>query len=85
MATENNFPTISDLRDLADTMIDRGFGELPIQIVVVPDSTLQSIAGHQADGKPAIMLDFTNKGGRMALSFISADRLQDRGMSLAVN
>ena len=58
--TENTFPTIRDLRDRLGDLVEQGLGELPVQILIVPDSTLQAIArnaGQKDDAKPALMID----------------------------
>lgn len=83
MATENNFPTIKDYRDLLSDVIDKGFGDLPVQILVVPDSTLQALARHRGErdsDKPAIMMQWLIDPARLPVSFISAGRLKDCGM-----
>lgn len=74
---ESEFPTLNDLRACLDELIARGFGELPVQILVVPDSTLQAIA---ADAEtPALMIDFPVSTERMSVGFIST-RYLDGGM-----
>jgi len=77
MTTENTFPTIADLHRQLTELIAAGFGALPVQILVAPDSTIQALARHAGaadDAKPAIMLSY---GGdlRLPVSIISADRL----------
>lgn len=64
--TENEFPTICDLRDRLTELVEKGLGELPVQILVVPDSTLQAIArnsGQKDDAKPALMIDLVDDRG----------------------
>lgn len=76
MASEQNFPTIRDLRDRLSNLIDRGFGALPVQIVVAPDSSIQALADAEGPhGKPAIMIEFPIEGRLFGISFISTDRL----------
>ena len=80
---ESKFPTIKDLRDTLNKLIEKGFGELSVQITVVPDSTLQAIAfgmGNKSSDKPAIMIEFEPIGGRISASFISEQRLSGNGM-----
>lgn len=73
---ENEFPTIKDLRDCLNVLVDQGLGELPIQIVVMPDSTIQALAKTQKfDGKPATMLEYSRDGRDLGVMFISTDRL----------
>lgn len=73
---ENEFPTIKDLRDQLDDLVAKGFGELPVQIVVAPDSTIQALAKAQNwNGKPATMIEYTRDGKELGVSFISTDRL----------
>ena len=80
--SENLFPTIHDLREALSSLIDRGLGDLAVQIVVAPDSTIQSLArafdpGYR--GKPALMIDLTRgTDGRLPVAIISADRLGDK-------
>lgn len=87
MASEDKFPTIRDMRDQLATLVERGFGDLPCQVLVVPDSTLQAIA--KASGNPpdcgALMIEFNAKNGRLPVSLISADRLQGANTSSSVN
>jgi hypothetical protein len=74
---EDKFPTIEQLRDRLSDLVGKGFGALPVQILVVPDSTLQAIArslDHPPPNKPALMIDFGE------VSMISADRLGGRAM-----
>lgn len=79
--TENKFPTIKDLAAAARSLVENGFGDHPVQIVVIPDSTLQSIAigslpsFKEADrekmgDKPALMIE------QDGVSFISVTALE---------
>lgn len=82
MTTENNFPTIRDLRDQLTALVDAGFGALPVQIVVAPDSTMQVLAradGHDG-GAPALMIEYPREGRQIGVAFISADRLSRSGV-----
>lgn len=83
MAEENEFPTIRNLRDRLSTLIEMGLGDLAVQIVVVPDSTIQSLAKHcfeQAPyAKPAIMIEFEVDARAFGISFITTERLTAGG------
>ena len=37
-------PTITDLRDRLTDLIDSGFGECAVEVLLVPDTTIQTIA-----------------------------------------
>lgn len=81
MATENLFPTIQNLHDVLAGLIARGYGALPVQIVVVPDSTIQSLAppeGRQSE-KPAIMIEYPVADRGLGISFITTERLSASG------
>lgn len=81
MAYEHEFPTIRNLRDQLSALIDRGLGDLPIQIVVAPDSSIQAIA--KVEGpvgqKPAIMIEFPVEGRALGILFITTERLSAGG------
>lgn len=80
---ENKFPTISDMRDQLSHLVEMGYGDLPVQILVAPDSTMQILAkdmGGAAGGRPALMIDFGSRGGRLPVSIISTERLSGPGM-----
>lgn len=65
-------PTIRDLRDAMSEMVDGGFGDLPVQIVIVPDSTLQAIGKTREREKPALMIDLVVADSpRLPVSLIS--------------
>lgn len=76
---ENSFATIKDMHEALASLIERGLGDLAVQILVAPDSTLQALAmtlepGYS--GKPALMIDvMPGQNGRMPACIISADRL----------
>jgi hypothetical protein len=77
---ESEFPTIADLHAVLTRLIERGFGALPVQTLVAPDSTVQALArdaGARADDRPAIMIEFEldDATGRIPPSIITADRL----------
>jgi hypothetical protein len=78
--SENEFPTLRDFRDRLSELIDKGLGDLPAQILVVPDSTMQVIACHFDPTRtlgvaPALMIDLDRSGGRMPVCLISTDRM----------
>lgn len=79
---QNEFPTIRDVRDRLSELVERGLGDLAVQVLVVPDATMQAVArastppGYEYDsGKPALMIDLEGDGGRMPVSLISTDRM----------
>lgn len=81
--TENQFPTIRDLNNRLSSLVSDGLGDLPVQILVVPDSTLQVIAritgGAREGDKPALMIELAGTDGRLPVSLISTDRMQRAG------
>lgn len=82
---ESEFPTIADLVRGLSRLVDGGLGDLPVQILVVPDSTLQAIArstdGFDPASKAALMIDLESSDGRMCPSIISTERLAGRAVS----
>lgn len=79
---ESQFPTIADLQSVLADLVAKGYGDLPVQVLVVPDSSLQSIA--RADGaplgdKPALMIEFSAQEGRHPVSIMSTERLSRGG------
>lgn len=84
---ENKFPTIQDLRDGLTRLVDAGIGGLAVQVLIVPDSTIQAIARvsapeHDHAGKPALMveLDGTTED-RLPVTILTTDRWsRDGGM-----
>lgn len=79
MATENMFPTLRDVRDKLNELVGQGLGDHPVQVVIVPDSTIQAIAratappGYKHD-RPALMVEFDGIDGRMPILIYSTDR-----------
>mgnify|MGYP000309539715 CR=1 FL=1 len=66
-------PTINDAHQAMEMIIDAGLADQPVQLMVVPDETLQALArwiGQQATDKPALMVDVGKLG------FISTERLE---------
>jgi hypothetical protein len=86
---ENEFPTIRDLRDRLSELVDRGLGDHPVQVVVVPDSTMQAIArdaGFVDDrGRPVLMAELAgpNDGTRIPVTILSTDRWTGHEMPTA--
>lgn len=84
MATEDNFPTLADLTERLRALVEDGLGSLPVQALVVPDSTLQAIARHTrpkglaGDPRPALMIEFDSVEGRLGASIITTDRMRGR-------
>jgi hypothetical protein len=72
---ENTYPTIADLHKVLTTLVEGGLGELPIQIVIAPDSTIQVLAQRIDEGKPALMIEYHPQEGRQPVAFISTARL----------
>lgn len=85
---ESEFPTISQLRDCLTQLVDRGLGAQPVQILLVPDSTLQATA--RATGgpgynpaNPALMIELeVTDGSRLPVTIMSAERMSGRGVPL---
>lgn len=78
--SESEFPTITDARDALQSLVDKGFGELPVQMVIVPASTLFLLAkdaGH-VGSKPALMLEMTaSAGAELGLLIASVETLRE--------
>lgn len=86
-APESKFPSITDMRDVLSKLIDEGFGAMPVQILVAPDSTIQAIARHAGakdDDKPALMVQFEPIADRIGASIISTARLEHSSKREAV-
>lgn len=79
---ESEFPTIEDARDVLQQLIDKGFGKLPMQVVIVPPSTLVALArdaGHTGS-KPAIMIEMTARDGAdMGVLIASVENMSTLG------
>ena len=86
MASENSFPTIRDFRDRLNYLVNQGLGDQPVQILIVPDSTMQAISRIVSAGcdpipdKPALMIEFEGADGRMPVLIYSTDRMEGREM-----
>ena len=86
MASENNFPTIRDFRDRLNDLVDQGLGDQLVQLLIVPDATMQAIsrvvcAGCDPDpDKAALMIEFEGTDGRMPVLIYSTDRMEGREM-----
>lgn len=69
---EHQLPTIAAIHARLGELVEQGLGELPVQILIVPDSTLQAIArnaGQPDDSKPALMIDLVGEdGGTLTLA-----------------
>jgi len=82
---ESKFPTLQDLRDGLTRLVDAGIGALPVQVLVVPDSTIQAIARisapkHDHDNRPALMVELDASEDRLPVTVLSTDRWQGGGM-----
>ncbi|PWC54360.1 hypothetical protein TSA6c_00385 [Azospirillum sp. TSA6c] len=73
---EQNFPTIADAAAVLADLVKGGYGALPVQIIVVPDTTIQALARAAGDAgnKPALMLEYGG-GERLPVCLITASRL----------
>lgn len=86
MASENNFPTIRDIRDKLSKLVELGLGDQPAQIVIVPASTIQAIArvvappGYVHD-KPALLVEFEGVDGRLPVLVYTTDGMLGREMN----
>jgi hypothetical protein len=81
---QNEFPTIRDVRDRLSELVERGLGDLAVQVLVVPDATMQAVArasvppGYEYDSrKPALMIELEGDGARMPVFLMSTDRMGD--------
>lgn len=79
---ESEFPTIRDLRDGLSGLVERGLGDHPVQVVVIPSSTMHTIARAMngpdclKDGRPPLMLELVvDKQNRIPVVFVSTDYL----------
>ncbi|MEM1050415.1 MAG: hypothetical protein AAGL24_29965 [Pseudomonadota bacterium] len=78
MITENEMATIADLRDRLSNLVDDGLGDLPVMLIVAPDSTLQALA-RRLNGEPddpAIMIEFDGFAGRQPITIMAVDRME---------
>lgn len=80
---ESQFPTIADARDVLQRLVDKGLGELPVQVLVVPASTLALLAkdaGHTGS-KPALMIEMSERdGAEMGILITSAEAMASPGL-----
>lgn len=74
--SEDRFPTIKDAAKVLADLVDAGYGDLPVQIIAAPDTTVQALAKAAGDvgGKPAIMLEYGG-GDRLPVCVISVNRM----------
>lgn len=85
---ESEFTTIEDMHLVLAELVGQGLGALPVQLLVAPDSTIQALARHAGvanDAKPALMLEFNGRDGRIGPSVISAARLRDGSARVLFN
>ena len=87
MSDDRNFPTLRDFRDRLASLVDEGLGDLPAQILVLPDSTMQALACHfdptrKLGTSPALMIDLDNgdAGKRLPVSVLNVDRMSGSAM-----
>jgi hypothetical protein len=85
---ESDFPTIRHLRDRLTDLIENGLSDLPL---VVPDSTIQSVAratgGPDYDpDKPTLMIKLEIvDGSRLPVSLISTNQMRGRGIPIGTH
>jgi hypothetical protein len=73
---ESDFPAIKHLRDRLTDLIENGLGDLPVQILVVPNST----------NKPTLMIELEIvEGSRLPVSMISTEQMRGRGIPTATH
>ena len=80
---ENEFATVADTAKSFAELVKRGLGELPVQITVVPASTMRAIAsayGHKDDvSKPALMIELSQESEhRFPVALVSTDYLEGK-------
>ena len=80
---ESEFATIRDLRDGLTRLVDGGLGDLPVQVVVVPTSTMEAIArdtqgSDYTPTKPALLIELDSPSpGRLPVTILSAGYMAD--------
>lgn len=78
---ESEFSTIRDLRDGLSRLVDGGLGDLPVQVLIVPRSTMEAIArdtqGDSYDvGRPALLIELDSPSpDRIPPTILSASYL----------
>lgn len=78
---ESEFPTIEDARDVLQQLVDKGFGKLPVQVLVVPTSTMIALArdaGH-AGPKPIMLEMMAREGADLGVLIASVDGMSSLG------
>lgn len=81
MATEDEFPTIAQFAEGLVELVKKGLGEQPAQVLIVPDSTMQTAArilGGGEQDRPALMIDLTGdnrRPGQVPVTMISTAAL----------
>lgn len=82
---ESEFPTIQDLRDRLTELIELGLGDHPVQIVIVPATTMKAVCIATGpmpanDYRPPLMIELgVDRTERMAVTIVSTDYLNSRG------
>jgi hypothetical protein len=88
---ESDFPTIKHLRDRLTDLIENGLGDLPVQILVVPNSTIEAVARTTAGPdydpkKPTLMIELEIvQGSRLPVSMISTEQMRGRGIPIVTH
>lgn len=85
--TEDQFPTIADLHSVLADFVAKGYGDLPVQVLVVPNLTLQILA-HSSDEpvgtSPALMVEITVNQARHPVSILTTAYLDGSAATHAV-
>lgn len=86
MINEAMLPTVRDLCAGLSRLVEGGLGDLPVQIIIVPDSTLQAIArvtpapGYDPSTDAAKLVEFDGVDGRLPMMMLTADYLKSNHM-----
>ena len=84
MKPESEFPTINDAIKRLSELANSGLGSLAIQAIIVPDSTLQTIAKTSFEAeenlKPALMIELGSSERSSSVLLVSAEPLNGNGM-----
>lgn len=85
---ESDFATIADFAERMRGLVEQGLGSLPIQVLIVPDSTLQAIARSVPEfdpNKPALMIDLDSPSGKMPVCVMTTDRMSGRASPIGTH
>ncbi|MCF1502931.1 hypothetical protein L0F51_04015 [Afifella sp. H1R] len=84
---ENEFPTVKDMSQAIDHLVELGLGDFPVQLLVVPVSTIEAIARTvdpalppRPEGKASLMVQLDGAGeARLPVTILSAGYLDAVG------